>query len=277
MSPFARRLRQAAGFKDLPLVKPNSSNTGVPAGTSLTVHNGDLTILTAGTVVEGLDVRGFVFINANNVTFRKSIVKGRAVTSNQSIIEVQSGVSGVLIEDVTIAPTSPSVYCDGIWGGGYHARRLNIQGVVDGAKVESNTLFERSYVHDLAFFSSDPDQGGGPTHNDGIQILRGDAIRLYSNNLEQTASDNAAVQVTQDYGAVTNLVIEANWLDGGGATLNIAHKVLSSLNGVTVKNNRFGRNSYYNAPILISTKTTITNINNVWDDTGQIVPVQQHD
>src|SRR5690606_36358755 len=39
--------------------KPGAHNTGVPAGTDLTVHEGDLTITEDGTVVEGLDVRGF--------------------------------------------------------------------------------------------------------------------------------------------------------------------------------------------------------------------------
>ena len=41
--------------------------------------------------------------------------------------------------------------------------------------------------------------------------------------------------------------------------------------------NRFGRNSFYNCPILKSTQTTLELTGNVWDDTGRTVPVQTHD
>lgn len=275
MSRFARKHRATSTNAVASLVKPDASNTGVPAGVSLSTYNGTLNITSPG-VYEALDVQGFVTISASNVTFRNSIVRGGTPAGNRGVINVTSG-SNILLENIEIAPTNPSVYWDGIWGGDYHARKLNIHGVVDGAKLDSNVTLEQSYIHDLAYFASDPNQGGGPTHNDGLQILAGDSITLYGNNLEQTSDDNAAIQVTQDYGAVTNLSIERNWLDGGGATLNIAHKVLSSLSGVLVKDNRFGRNSFYNAPILISTQTSIINTNNIWDDTGVPVPVQQHD
>lgn len=275
MSRFAHRIRAANMESSGIVIKPDATNTGVPLGTNLTIYNGNLNIASPG-VYEALDVHGFVTISANNVTFRNSIVRGGTPSANRGIINVNSGTN-ILIDSVEISPTTPSVYWDGIWGGNYHARKLNIHDVVDGAKLDSNVTIELSYIHDLSYFANDPNQGGGPTHNDGLQILAGNTISVYGNNLEQTSDDNAAIQVTQDYGAVTNLSIEHNWLDGGGATLNIAHKVLSSLSGVLVKDNRFGRNSFYNAPILISTQTSIININNVWDDTGQPVPVQQHD
>src|SRR5262249_12135120 len=41
---------------------PDATNTGVPAGTALTVVNGDLTVSTAGAVVDAKDIRGCVLI-----------------------------------------------------------------------------------------------------------------------------------------------------------------------------------------------------------------------
>ena len=69
----------------------------------------------------------------------------------------------------------------------------------------------------------------------------------------------------------------ATFTDGGGCTFNIAHKVEPSLTDVHVIGNRFGRNSYFNCPILKSTQTTLELVGNVWDDDGTPVPVQTHD
>jgi hypothetical protein len=106
----------------------------------------------------------------------------------------------------------------------------------------------------------------------------GTNITLTGNFLQGTNEDNAAIQITQDFGQVTNVSILNNWLDGGGCTLNIAHKVLSSLTGVTANDNRFGRNQGFSScAILLSTQSFPTLNRNVWDDTNQIVPVQRHD
>lgn len=87
---------------------------------------------------------------------------------------------------------------------------------------------------------------------------------------------NSAIQVTQDFGAVTDLHIDSNWADGGGCTFNFAHKVAASLT-VNTSNNRFGRHSFYACPILKSTQTTLISSGDVWDDDGTPVPVQTHD
>lgn len=279
MSRFARRVvLAAAGFSPVVtgLVKPTAANSGVPTGTSLTVINGDLTISTAGQIVSGKDVRGFVYITASNVTFQNSIVRGRSPSGNGALVNVNAGAN-ITLNRLTIAPTTPSVYLDGIWGDNYTATGLDISGTVDGLKIGSNCTLEKSYVHDMTYYASDPNQGGGPTHNDCVQMLSGDSVTLYGNCLNLGMNGGSAVQITQDYGAVTNVVIEHNWMDGGGCSLNIAHKVLSSLSGILVKDNVFGRNSGFNCPILISTQTTIINTNNTYEDDGQIVPIQQHD
>jgi len=141
----------------------------------------------------------------------------------------------------------------------------------------SNTTLECSYIHDQSTFASDPNQGGGPTHNDAIQILEGTGIHIVGNQLVAAMDQNAAIQVTQDFGAVGDLHMESNWADGGGCTFNISHKGAASLTDVHAIANRFGRNSYFNCPILKSTQTTLELVGNVWDDDSTPVPVQTHD
>jgi len=128
-----------------------------------------------------------------------------------------------------------------------------------------------------SWFASDPNQGGGATHDDGVQSFEGDSkITLRRNNIDLSSSKqaNAAWQ-----NSATDAHVENNWLDGGGCTLNFAHRNNQPLTGIYVVGNRFGRHSFYSCPILISTKTTLSqNGGNVWDDTGKPIPKpQQHD
>lgn len=256
--------------------KPDETNTGAPPGASLTVVDDDLVIDQDGAVVEDVDVHGFVRIEANDVTLRRAVVRGRATGGNDAVVRIESG-TGILIEDVTIDAEDPSVGVDGLWGSDFVGRRLHVKGGVDGMKLGSNATVECSYVHDLDSFDSDPNQGGNPTHNDAIQILSGTAIRLVGNNLVVETDDNAAIQVTQDFGETADLHIEGNWADGGGCTFNFSHKGGPSLDDVVTTGNRFGRGSYFDCPILKSTQTNLTSTGDVWDDDGTDVPIQTHD
>jgi hypothetical protein len=98
---------------------------------------------------------------------------------------------------------------------------------------------------------------------------------------DMVSADLDTKPLDQDGGKVaTDLHIDGNWLDGGGCTLNFAHKGgPTPMTGIYVTNNRFGRGSQYQCPILISTQTILSqNSGNVWDDTGAPIPKpQQHD
>ncbi len=254
-----------------PGVRPDATNTGVPPGVALTVVNQDITITQDGTVIDAQDIHGFVVVKASHVKITRSIVRGGVATANGDGIRVASGTD-ILIEDTEVALAYPSAYLDGVAGSNFTVRRSNIHGGVDGMKVGSDSTVECCYIHDLASFASDPNQGGGATHNDAIQVLSGSTIRITNNQLVASTDQNAAIQVTQDFGAV----IDGNWADGGGCTFNFSHKGGASL-ALTATNNRFGRNSFYDCPILKSTQTTLTQSGNVWDDNAAPVPTQTHD
>ena len=234
-----------------PGVRPDATNTGVPPGVALTIVNQDVNITQDCTVIDAQDIHGFVVVRASHVKITRCIVRGGMATANGDGL-------------------------DGVAGSIFTVRRANIHGGVDGMKLGSNSTVECSYIHDLASFASDPNQGGGATHNDAIQILSGSTIRIVNNQLLASTDQNAAIQVTQDFGAVTDLIIDGNWADGGGCTFNFSHKGGTSL-ALTATNNRFGRNSFYDCPILKSTQTTLTQSGNVWNDNGTPVPTQTHD
>jgi hypothetical protein len=258
--------------------KPTAANTGVPAGVMLTVVDGDVMVSQDGATIDAQDIHGFLTIAASNVRVTRSIVRGHATpyAQNGGVIRINSGTN-ILIEDVEIAVAAPSPTVDGMWGDHFTGRRLNIHGGVDGLKAGAASTLECSYIHDQAYFASDPNQGGGPTHNDAIQILEGTGIRIVGNQLIASRDQNAAIQITQDFGAVGDLHMEANWADGGGCTFNISHNGGASLTDVHAIGNRFGRNSSFSCPILKSTKTTLDSAGNVWDDDGTTVPIQTHD
>jgi hypothetical protein len=232
--------------------EPGPGNTGVPPGTKLAVINGDVDVTTNGQVIDGADIKGALVIRASNVVVRRSL----------------------------IAVGSPSVASDDMHVSGVTLTRLNIHGGVDGIKLGANSTVTASWIHGLSAFASDPVQGGGATHNDAIQIMGGGGIQVTANNLQASSHDNSAVQVTQDTGSVSGLVLSRNWADGGGCTFNISGHgpggKLLTMSGITLSGNRFGHASRFGCPVLIDNQTTFAQSGNVYNDTGLPVEIKIH-
>jgi hypothetical protein len=257
--------------------KPGPGNTGVPAGTRLTVYTGDLTITQAGTIIDGWDIHGFVVVEAANVTIRRSIVRGGVAKNDTGlVVNYNPAATNLVVEDSELVPSNPSVWIDGIKGANFTARRVNVHGTVDDVKVHgNNVLVTGSWLHGTQYYASDPNQGGGPSHNDGVQVLGGSNIKIIGNTVEQ--ANNSALQVTQNYAPISNLVFSGNWANGGGCTVNLANSPRPTLSGITVNSNRFGRNTRIaDCPILGTRATTFTADGNVWDDNGQPVRVRRN-
>ena len=254
--------------------KPDASNTGVVAGTALTIVNGNQTFSTSGQVIEGKDFRGYVKVTGSNITFRNCIFHGGTPSGNNALLNTQGGSTNTVVEDSEFVPLHPAATIDGIWAANTSFYRINVHGSVDGMKTFNNTLVQDSYIHDMSWFASDPNQGGGPTHNDGVQAYPGGVTLRHNNiDLSTTKDGNAALQSSS-----ADSVIDDNWLDGGGCTLNFNGQG-HTLPNVAVTNNRFGRHSFYQCPILLSTTVSLAkNTGNVWVDTGTAIPSpQQHD
>lgn len=236
-------------------VVPDDSNTGVPAGINLIVHHGDLTITQPGTVIDGLDIRGMVKVEAPNVTIKNSIVRGRPLNGPMALIGNLGGYKNLRIIDTELFPSLPSPDVQGIYGYNFEATRLNIHEVVDGIHLTGGDVkISDSWVHDNLHYEQDPNQGGTPSHDDSIQIQAGSNIRIDGNRL--TDAWNSSVQVTQDRGDVSNLTITNNITDGGGCSINLAEKSYGPLRGVVVSDNTFGRNTRVTDCAVIAHSTT---------------------
>lgn len=247
-------------------IKPGPATTGVPSGTTLKRHDGDLVITEDGTVLDGLDIHGFVSIRAKNVTIRNSVVRGSGPGSYSTglVSCLDARCVGAVIEDTTIVPRTPSPWLTGILGHDYTARRVDVHHVVDGFGIfDTNdprgpvdVVIESSWCHDLSYFAKDPQQSDGPSHNDCIQIQGGSNIRIVGNRLDSFMATKAGDQnydarnrgaglmVTPNVGPVTRVVMTHNWIDGGYASAAFSPGKHAPMNFGTFAHNRFGRNQF---------------------------------
>ncbi len=245
------------------------------AGTQLTVVSGNQTFASSGQTISGKDFHGYVKVTGSNITFKNCIFRGGTPNGNNALLDTE-GATNTVVEDSEVVPLHPAATIDGVWTKNTKLYRVNIHGTVDGMKAGDNTLVQDSWIHDTSWFASDPNQGGGPTHNDGIQAFDGvSGLTLRHNTIDLSSSKdpNAALQ-----DSAANVTVDNNWLDGGGCILNFADHG-HSLPGLSVTNNRFGRHSSFQCPILLSNLLSLAkNSGNVWADTGTpIPPPQQHD
>jgi hypothetical protein len=228
-----------------------------------------MTITTPGTRIDGIELHGFLDIKAPDVVVTRSVIRGRATSVNKSLIH--STGARVTISDTTLVPSAPSVNIDGLKGYGFTASRMDISGTVDTALIYGNdTTIEDSWLHDNSHFQSDPAQGGGPSHDDNVQVQGGSNIRIEGNSM--SGAHNAAIQVTQDYAVTQNLTIRDNWLGGGGCTVNIAQKARGPIQGLVLSDNRYSRDSRLDCAVIHPSATSISAWNNVWADT--LTPVR---
>jgi hypothetical protein len=236
---------------------PGPANTGVPAGVSLRVHNGNMVITEAGTVIDGLDIRGSVDVRAANVTIRNSIIRGGADGAQDSVVRSASNSASLRIVDSEITSTVRSPRIDGLRGWNITAERVDIHHVLDGVHLwgSGNVTVRDSWIHDILHFENDPGWNGGPSHDDTVQIQSGSNITLDGNRIE--GSYNAGIIITQDAGRISNVRITDNWLDGGACTVNINEKSYGPLSGIVVSGNVFGDNSRYDCHVISPSSSAI--------------------
>ena len=303
--------------------QPAETTTGVLPGTPLTVHHGDIQLTTPGTVLENLDVYGFIDVMAADCIIRNCRVRGSGPsTYNRPLIQCQSQACvNAVIEDCELRPDQPSYWLNGITGHDFTARRCNIYWTVDGIGIfdtvkktaDVNVLVEACYIHDLSFFTPDPNHTNDHmTHNDGIQIQGGANGRIIGNNIQgflqvpagawpgfnASLSDptrlhpqygaiaTSCVQATPNVGVLTGWVVDSNYLNGGAVGVNLANSTPTSDFG-TISRNRFGHgqglplghaaDSANTWAIATHVNQTATLTGNTYGDTGaSIVPKLNH-
>ena len=263
-----RRVSWTVGTPPVSTGFPNASNTGVPAGTVLSVYTGPKTITVAGTVIENKTISGGLIVSASNVKIRRCKITTGAGTNVGVQVNYPVASTGCLIEDCEMYGGGKGGTIYGVAWGNYTMRRVNIHGYCHPGQVGgSNVVIEDCYMHD-------PSQNAaGDAHIDTIQIVSGTNVTIRHNTLENPHGQTAALLVSADLGATNNLLVENNWMAGGGYTMYLTEKPTQKVGGsIIVRNNRWSKKFYpkggYYGPTNVQIAAPYTWTNNVWDDTG---------
>ncbi|WP_108668658.1 cell wall-binding repeat-containing protein [Euzebya rosea] len=171
--------------------------------------------LTSGDVVENMHVRGTIIIEEGsaNVVIRNSLIE----TDGRYGIQSASGVTNLLVENVTIRGTGGSRSAAILARGQGTIRGVNASAFRDGIKVFSDMVVEDSWIHDLVLI--------GEAHRDGIQAVGGRNVTIRNNRIEgpyQTST--SAMHIAADLSPITNYTITGNFLSGGTFTVYLTHK-----------------------------------------------------
>lgn len=91
---------------------------------------------------------------------------------------------------------------------------MEISGTHDGISIGSeNVLVDTVCIHDLAKTPL--------AHNDGIEIYSGKNITIRNVTIDNANDQTSAINITNDFGPIDNVVIENSTLAGGGYTIYV--------------------------------------------------------
>ncbi len=202
---------------------PTTATAGVPAGTALTVVNGDLTVTTNGAVVSGKEIHGCVDVRASNVTIRNTRIIGPC--GGYGVSTYSAGGTTVL-DRVEINCTNGR--STGIAGPNFAAHAVYVHDCENALEIDAN-----SSVVDSVLTARD----GAPTsHGDGIQSQGGNNVVIRHNTLLVPGGiDSITSAIITNPTQNNGWVIADNLMGGGGYTLYCPEQGTN----FTVQNNRF--------------------------------------
>lgn len=139
---------------------PNESNTGIPAGTTLTNYTGPCTI-TSNTTIDSKNITCSLYINSGSVTIRNSkITAGNIWIYGGSLMFTDNEV------DFGNNPND-----EGLKGNNFTVLRSNLYGGKRQIWCNNACLIEDSYLHDQLM---DP---GGETHESAARVEQNTTLR----------------------------------------------------------------------------------------------------
>lgn len=218
---------------------PDVTSTG--PGDHKLEQSGPLTITSEGTTISGLDIYGGVTISADNVTIEMSRISANA----WAVIKIDPHQTGIVVRDCTIDGLGADPDGNGnqgIMGQGTFLRN-NISNVENGIVLTGHrNLIEGNFIHDL--------NAGGAPHYDGIQIDGGISdVVIRHNTIINSHGAASAIMIDNEFGPVSNVVIEDNLLAGGSYTIYSDGKFNDNpISGISISNNHIGPGQY--GPVL---------------------------
>ena len=278
----------AAGCMPVPSAcgYPDSTNTGVPAGTALTVHTGDWHITTSG-VHSGRDVTGCVYVEASTVTIRESRIRGNCWFSVRATGIGAGTRLGLVIEDTEIVMASTLNGAYGICCSEYTLTRVWIHGSPAGNAgadcVYFNTNVQvRDSFCEVGILPGNPPGNPNATsaHSDGMTSDGGDNVVLDHNTIRNPNQQTSAILVSTNSALITNTKIRRGLYAGGGYTVYCGTDAGGVDPGTEFTGNRVARDwngaapGYYPNGGFFGSTTHCAGLGggNVWDDTGLPLP-----
>lgn len=248
----------AAGF-------PGAANTGVPAGVALTPYTGPSRITQPGTVIDSKLITTPLVIaaGADNVTIRNSVIRA----AGYFLVLNSEGARNLQIVDTELDGNGNTSNDAAVGGYGYTLTRVNIHGTVDGLKIGDDVTVQDSYIHDLVMTSG--------SHNDGIQSLGSDDVRIVHNTIViGSGSTSAIILSTGSASSMKRITIDGNLLGGGAYTVYGGYlrgtDDLSKVADIAITNNHFTTSVYPNSgaygPLTSVDQPAVTLSGNVWHD-----------
>jgi len=206
----------------------------VPAGTVLTPFTGDYYVLTAGQVVQNMEINGCIWVHAPGVIITNTRVKmADRCFYGISTYDAQGGLT--VIDRVEVVCN----YAHGsaIAGPGLRASRVWAHACENGLEVNGNSVVEDSVIQGS-------EVGSSTAHGDGIQSQDGTNITIRHNTLLQINPVTSAIITNPT--ASSGWVVELNFMGGGAYTLYCPEQGTNFV----VRNNRFvpaKQNTLYSA------------------------------
>lgn len=209
-----------------PTCFPDATNTGVPAGTSLTAYTGPSTITADDTVIDSKTI-GCITINAANVTIRKSLIE--CASGNAVQIDDDGNPAGgrsVTIEDSEIDCTANAGQ-SGISEADYTLTRVEVRSCENGCDANRDITIQDSWLHALDNGAADPHEDGcqlAAGHFEGAALVDGTKnVTFTHNTIDGHNKDNSigtsAIISNPGAGLDVNTLIQNNHLISGGTTL----------------------------------------------------------
>lgn len=246
---------------------PDATNTGPPAGVTLT-PSGGLVIDTPGAVIQGLNITGSVIINAPNVTLRNC----RVTSGDYQAVLIKPGITGAVVQNCDI--DNQGAGGKGIAGQGKFIAN-NITNCSDGIDVRGDdTLIQDNYIHNMA----------GPTgaHPDSIQADGGFSnLTIIHNTVVNELGNNSSLMLDNYWGPISKVTIDHNQFLGGGYTVylgEMAHQPAGGggpMTNVTFTNNIVSKGGWGHVYLKTELGHVPVISGNIDKRTGAVLPGQQ--
>jgi len=219
---------------------PDATCTGVPVGTSLTAVSGDLEITTDNAVVSGKDVNGCIDVAAVGVTVKNS--KAKCITTSNSSRARDPANARLTIQDSEV-DCGNKLGSTAIGDRNINVYRTNIHGCENGFDMDSDSLIQDSFIHDLY------NSVAGDPHTDGLQSGVGSNLTINHNTFygfdtgckypnDGSCNGTSAVNIFNAASgpAVHDTTVSNNLLAGGAYTLYCPRVSTTNFN---ITNNHF--------------------------------------